>query len=439
MKELPAQQRKIVAYLCARRGAVSVKEIADACRLSQSQTAAQLHSLREKAFVRNEAIGRESWYELNEPLMRLVFEIKESRGRPIRLIVDFLRRWYNQSELRAKYAAAPMEASWTRMHFEAALTFVDLEPMLSPELDKLLASEEFEKALSVIKKAIAEDGRAATAQQWTSRGHCLCCLGRLREALVSFEQAIEIDPTYPHAHNRRGYVLGVRQCYAEALTSFDRVIELVCLRTSVSDPAIGLVRLLTSAYVSRGFVLNAMRRYPEALESIDRAIGLDSENAFAYYNRGRSFLAMGRWPDFLTNVTQALTSVGTEYDEKWGNVPSDCQLLLENSPPQVWSTQIAELVERYAEDKALKRLGQGLTESLPDLFDAGRSYEVTDAWNAAWQAAGMGHADLEIPLRLLDATVQWRCKPDRRILLRLPVEERRVLEKILPSQGIAAK
>ncbi len=42
--------------------------------------------------------------------------------------------------------------------------------------------------------------------------------------------------------------------------------------------------------------------------------------------------------------------------------------------------------------------------------------------------------DLAIPQRLLNAAVQWHRKPDRRILLRLPVEERRVLESLLPSQ-----
>src|SRR5579862_3892481 len=102
MKELPLQQRKIVSFLCKRRGAVPVKEIAEECRLSHQITAAQLHSLREKTFVRAEALGRESWYELCEPPMRLVFEIKESRGCPIRLIVDFLRRWYSRSERRTR-------------------------------------------------------------------------------------------------------------------------------------------------------------------------------------------------------------------------------------------------------------------------------------------------------------------------------------------------
>lgn len=463
MKELPPQQRKIVTYLCTRRGAVPVKEISDACRLNPQQTAAQLHSLREKAFVHNEAIGRESWYELNEPLMRLVFEIKESRGRPIRLIVDFLRRWYSRSERRAKYAMTPMEARMTRLYVEASLDlrgFSDAEPRVREASMKwsipveLLDAGEFEEALGMIEDAIEEAGRLATAEQWISHGRCLYSLQRYSEALESLDRAIELDPSNADSHNRRGsvlaslnrfvealesldraielnptnayfhsnrgYVLGILQHYTEALASFDRVIEL--------DP------LGSKAYISRGFVLNALQRYSEALESINRSLELDTGNTFAYYNRAKSFLAMGQWSNFLTDLREALKAEEPEYDDQWGYTRSYCQMLWEVSSAQVWPQRIMAIVECYAEHQALKWLGQGLMERLPNLFEAGRTYEVTDAWNAAWQAAGAGHTDLEIPLRLLDAAVQWRRKPDRRILLRLPIEERRVLEKILPTQ-----
>jgi len=497
MKELPPQQRKIVSHLCTTRGAVPVKEIADACRLSQSQTAAQLHNLREKAFVRNEAIGRESWYELNEPLMRLVFEIKESRGRPIRLIVDFLRRWYNRSERRAKFASTPMEAHITRLYVEAALDlrgFSDAEPRFRESSTKwsvpnqLMDAGEFEKALSAIEDMIEETGRLATAQQWIFRGRCLyslkhscealksldraieldptnayaysgrgatlidlnrftealesldCaieydtkdadtyywrgvtlyCLDHLAEALDSFDRAIELNPTDAIAHHYRGYILQVEQRYDEALASFNRVIE---LRPFDTD-----------GYVDRGVILNALKRYNEAFESLNRSIELDAGDILTFYNRANSFLSLGRWSEFVVDLQKALHATEFEYYEQWGYTRSYCQLLLEVSPVYTLPERIVELVECYAKHQALKWLGQGLMESLSDMFKGRRTFEVNDAWNAAWQTAGAGHADLEIPLRLLDAAVQWYRKPDRRILLRLPIEERRVLEKILPPQ-----
>jgi hypothetical protein len=99
-----------------------------------------------------------------------------------------------------------------------------------------------------------------------------------------------------------------------------------------------------------------------------------------------------------------------------------------------WHARIAALVTRYAGMDALGWLGQELMESLSALFAPGVTVEAAEAWNDAWRAAGKPHSELEIPLRLLAAATQWRKKPDRRILLRLPIEERSILEAILPPE-----
>jgi hypothetical protein len=44
---------------------------------------------------------------------------------------------------------------------------------------------------------------------------------------------------------------------------------------------------------------------------------------------------------------------------------------------------------------------------------------------------------MEIPLRLLRAAAAWKRGPDRRILLGLPAEERKVLEELLTGAGDA--
>ena len=52
-------------------------------------------------------------------------------------------------------------------------------------------------------------------------------------------------------------------------------------------------------------------------------------------------------------------------------------------------------------------------------------------WRDVWQEVGAGHKDLQIPLRLLDAAVRYREKPDERVLLGLPIEERELLRPLL--------
>ncbi|HEX8247421.1 MAG TPA: winged helix-turn-helix domain-containing protein, partial [Pyrinomonadaceae bacterium] len=104
---LSPQQRKIVELLCDRGNALSVKEIAARNFMTHQTASGQLKALREKGYVKDNPIGRESYYELREPLMRLCVEVKKHRDKPIRLIVDLLRSWYTTEELRERLEYLP--------------------------------------------------------------------------------------------------------------------------------------------------------------------------------------------------------------------------------------------------------------------------------------------------------------------------------------------
>jgi hypothetical protein len=56
---------------------------------------------------------------------------------------------------------------------------------------------------------------------------------------------------------------------------------------------------------------------------------------------------------------------------------------------------------------------------------------ISPAPEAGWKPALPGYDALTIPLRLLDAAVSYRETRDQCVLLRLPMEERKVLEQIL--------
>ncbi len=106
MQPLPALQQKIVEFLCEYRAPASVKEIARSCFITHQTASKQLGRLSERRYVIATALGRESFYELREPLFRICFEVKENLGYPIRLFVDFLGSFYSMEELRRKYRSA---------------------------------------------------------------------------------------------------------------------------------------------------------------------------------------------------------------------------------------------------------------------------------------------------------------------------------------------
>ena len=100
MKELPGQQRKILEFLIQYRGAARVKEIAKHCFITHQVCSSQLKQLRDKSYVVSKEIGRDSFYELAEPLMRICMEVKQQQGQPISLFVELLRIWYSEPQLK---------------------------------------------------------------------------------------------------------------------------------------------------------------------------------------------------------------------------------------------------------------------------------------------------------------------------------------------------
>ena len=148
MKYLSNQQRKIVDFLCDRGGAAPVKQIAKRCFIEQRTVSSQLKDLRDKGYVKTEEIGRESWYELREPLMRFCLEVKKQRNQPIRLIVDFIRVWYTRQELQQRLGLrmADVDLAEKESHF---MYRQGLKPIPS---DAVMEREYYTRALEAIER-----------------------------------------------------------------------------------------------------------------------------------------------------------------------------------------------------------------------------------------------------------------------------------------------
>lgn len=100
MLELSPQQRKLVTFLCRARGAVTVQEIARQNHITQQTASGQLKKLKVSGFVESQKSGKESYYEIAEPLMRLVFSVKENRGTPVSIVIELIRHWFSLDELQ---------------------------------------------------------------------------------------------------------------------------------------------------------------------------------------------------------------------------------------------------------------------------------------------------------------------------------------------------
>ena len=177
MKELSGQQRKIVEFLVAYRGAAPVKHIAKSCFISQQTCSSQLKLLKEKRYVRSIEQGRESYYELCEPLMRLCMEVKKQRGEPLSLFVEILRIWYTEDELK----------NWLQQ----------------PDQARRIDDRYVLKALEAIQKQGVEPTLQAQLKEWRN-----CVRGKkYSEALVVLDEIASTHPSNKTSSHLRAMVL----------------------------------------------------------------------------------------------------------------------------------------------------------------------------------------------------------------------------------------
>lgn len=100
---LSTQQQKIVKFLSQHRRAISGKEIARACFIEPSTLSKQTSLLYEMRIIDKSKSGKDVFYELREPLMRISFEIGDNPNGIASLFASFLSAFYEPDELGERF------------------------------------------------------------------------------------------------------------------------------------------------------------------------------------------------------------------------------------------------------------------------------------------------------------------------------------------------
>ena len=114
-------------------------------------------------------------------------------------------------------------------------------------------------------------------QAWSNQGSALFHLQRYPEAIAAYDRALGIHPDYPEAWNNKGGALSKLGQYEEALAAYDRAVEL--------KPD------YVEAWNNRGLALMELKRYKESVASYNRAVKLKPDYVEAWNNRGLAFAA----------------------------------------------------------------------------------------------------------------------------------------------------
>jgi tetratricopeptide (TPR) repeat protein len=147
-------------------------------------------------YVYADSQGRESFYELQEPLMRICLEAKKRRGTPNQLFISFLRVWFSREELEKRLEILPLEAIFDRECTLQALA--EMETSDDPKVAALL--REWDDAWKNLNyKKILEASEELTlirgsGMDWIKRAQA-CYLTNQKNQVIQFtNKAIEIEP-----------------------------------------------------------------------------------------------------------------------------------------------------------------------------------------------------------------------------------------------------
>ncbi len=451
LRWLAPLQQDIVQVLCRHRPAISVKRIAEELFTTNQSVSGQLKELRSFGYVRSSKDGRETRYELAEPLMRLVMQVKETDSRqPLRLLVEFLQAWFERQDLESRLTKHNRDSTGWR-YLTAAVEnydkFLESWPMLDSSDSTLLkqADEFFQNGdtanaidfyTTVIKMKDAPVDQVANAL--IKRGLAYLKQEDTEKQIADFSTVIELKDAPVDLRAEAFHLRGLSRGYlastshptfpASSISDFTSVIKL---------KASG--RLVAEAFLCRGFAYRHQADKANSINDFTAVIKMGDAPpdriAQAFFIRSAVHADSGN-VDLATNdlcelVTFSKNDLRTTIETDPSGFCSTVIAVLFASP-QANRIGIAEKVlQRVTEQKIEDAFGQALIEQLSYLKDSDWSADDLKAWNQLWQQLGAENESLRVPLRLLGTGTDYLVTKKETSLLELPLEERRIIRNIL--------
>ena len=200
----------------------------------------------------------------------------------------------------------------------------------------LLAGQIYKEAIESFDKAI--EIKPNSSEAWNNRGVSLHALGRKEEAIASFDKAIEIKPDQCKAWYNRGHSLHDLSRKEEAILSYEKAVEIkpdnhiVWVLRGISlyeldreeasiasfDKAIEIKPDDHTAWYCRGNSLSELGREEEAISSYEKAIEIKPDDHTAWYYRGNSLSELGREEEAISSYEKAI-QFKPDYHEAWYN------------------------------------------------------------------------------------------------------------------------
>ena len=370
IRALPDQQRQLVQCLCDAQGALTVKEIASETFIDERVCSKQLGNLKDKGYVRSERRGKESYYDMSEPLMRLCLEVKNQRGRPLQLLARFLRAWFPVTELESKLNGnnTARVNEYCKLAIESGDGFKGtLALTLGSEINAKISEGDFETAEKLTRELELADPSSARsasidhASARLNRGVKYGQQGDIELALSDFSAVVEMPGATVDqrawALFNRGIVHGQKGNTELALLDYSAVVEMP--NAPVEQKAWALVNRGVT-YDQQGHTELALSDYSKVVEMPSLSVDL---KARALINRGVIYDQQGHTELALSDYSKVVEMSSLSVDLKaralinrgvaWGQT-GDVELALSDY------SAVLEMPDAPMEQKAWALVNRGL-------------------------------------------------------------------------------
>jgi hypothetical protein len=457
MLTLSPQQRKIAEYLCDQRGAIQVKTIARDNLLKPQATAAQLGELEKLGYVRKTALGRESYYELREPLLRMVIELKRSHNtEPIRVIVDFLRRWYSRAERMDWLTKVAEDQPLTRHYLNEAINLesamrdtpnVERANTLKQALDQSLQKRDVQLAILLAAEIIEKKAKLSDEIDWMNYAGCL---------VDSFSTNINPKKLFKECAIAYSKSINIIVDKFNVNTINEILVFRIMLIINMSSIVINLYKgdyILISIRKMIGVIFSAFGH--ELDKFIEICINIndfhfdinDNDKKKTHITNIFSLsiicLIIGRIEKSVYCLANAFSFSSADIDARLKVFTHSAvfwliKIMNESLNDNIDAKKyIEKIIVLYEEHEVFDVLSFGLVQSIPYLLSAEVSRECAEEWVSTWQEATREKHNLATSMALLPIAIRLKYEPHEYVMLDIPVEMRRLLNDLLDAGELA--
>lgn len=314
LKLLSHQQQKIVQYLALQRIPQTGTQIAQNCFLQPTTVSKQMSELQRLAYVDAHKEGREAYYEITEPLLRICIEVNEDREGIIKLFVDFLGRLYTAPDLKkgflrfsllqdlvtpdlrnnyrdeARYYSRAIEAyvdGWQPSAEEqkkvlSLKTIEERERMieemvqvsegvdLEKKLRHLIEKKEW-KAVEEMLMPLFKDGKT-TYEVWLITGYIYFGQEQFEKAENAFRNVLKIKPDLEAAWGALGILYEEQNLFEKAEAAYQELLKI--------EPT------NSGTWIQLGKLYLKQEWYKKAELASKKAMEIEPENVDAWKNLG---------------------------------------------------------------------------------------------------------------------------------------------------------